>query len=178
MATEIEIPPLLHFRNSSHSEATLVLRRFQPGDEKPFKELNEAWISQDFVLEPGDREVLDDPKGKILAKGGQICLAELDGEVVGCCALVPLKQGEYELAKMTVSDAARGHGIGRQLLVFAIAVARVLKARRLYLESNTKAAAAVHLYEELGFRHMTAPAVASKYARANVFMEMFFPEPF
>jgi putative acetyltransferase len=164
-----------------HSEnaitGRLVLRRFQPGDEKPFKELNEAWISRDFALEPGDCEVLSDPQGKILAKGGQICLAELDGEVVGCCALVPIKSGEFELAKMTVSDAARGQGIGRRLLVFAIAVARVLKARRLYLESNTKAAAAIHLYEKLGFRHMTAPEAASKYARANVFMEMFFPDP-
>lgn len=168
MAVDTEILPMT---------GRLALRRFQPGDEKPFKELNEAWISRDFALEPGDREVLDDPQGKILAKGGQICLADLDGEVVGCCALVPLKPGEYELAKMTVSESARGQGIGRRLLVFAIAVARVLQARRLYLESNTKAAAAIHLYKELGFRHMTEPALASKYARANVFMEMFFPEP-
>jgi putative acetyltransferase len=155
----------------------LALRRFQPGDEKPFKELNEAWISRDFELEPADREMLDDPQGKILVKGGQICLAELDGEVVGCCALVPIRPGELELAKMTVSDTARGQGIGRRLLVFAIAVARVLKARRLYLESNTSAAAALHLYEELGVRHMTAPERTSNSARANVFMEMFFPEP-
>jgi putative acetyltransferase len=168
MATDIQIPPLT---------GRLVLRRFQPGDEKPFKELNEAWISRDFEIEPGDREVLDDPQGKILSKGGQICLAELDGEVVGCCALVPISPGQFELAKMTVSDAATGQGIGRRLLVFAIAVARVLKARRLYLESNTKAAAAIHLYEELGFRHMATTEHASKYARANVFMEMFFSEP-
>jgi putative acetyltransferase len=152
----------------------LVLRRFQPGDEKPFKELNEAWISRDFALEPGDHEVLDDPQCKILAEGGQICLAELDGKVVGCCALIPIKPGEYELAKMTVSEAARGQGIGRRLLVFAIAAARALNARRLYLESNTRAAAAVHLYEELGFRHMAAPERASKYSRANVFMEKIF----
>jgi putative acetyltransferase len=165
MAVETEVNPLI---------GRVVLRRFQPGDEKPFKELNEAWISHDFTLEPGDHEVLNDPQGKILAKGGQICLAELDGEVVGCCALVPMKRGEFELAKMTVSETARGHGIGRRLLVFAIAVARVLRAHRLYLESNTKAASAIHLYEELGFRHMTTPEHASKYARANVFMEMFF----
>ncbi len=164
MAVETEIVPLT---------GRLVLRRFQPGDEKPFKELNEAWISRDFVLEPGDHEVLDDPRGKILAKGGQICVADLEGEVVGCCALIPINPGEFELAKMTVSETARSHGIGRRLLVFAIALARVLRARRLYLESNTRAAEAIHLYEELGFRHLAAPEHASKYARANVFMEMF-----
>jgi GNAT superfamily N-acetyltransferase len=85
-----------------------------------------------------------------------------------------MKPGEFELAKMTVSESARGQGVGRRLLVFAIALAHVLHARRLYLESNTKAASAIHLYEELGFRHMAAPEHASKYARANVFMEMFF----
>ncbi len=151
----------------------MVLRRFQPGDEKPFKELNEAWISRDFELEPGDLEVLNDPRGKILATGGQICIAETDGVVVGCCALIPIGPGEYELAKMTVSEAARGRGVGRRLLTFAIELARALCTCRLYLESNTKAASAIHLYERLGFRHMPAPDHASKYARANVFMEMF-----
>ncbi len=155
----------------------LVLRRFQPGDEKPFKELNEAWISRDFVLEPGDHEVLDDPRGMILARGGEICIAELDGLVAGCCALLPIGAGEFELAKMTVSAAARGQGIGRRLLAFAIELAGALHTRRLYLESNTKAAAAIHLYEELGFQHMAAPEHASKYARANVFMEMFLRPP-
>ncbi|HEX3470843.1 MAG TPA: GNAT family N-acetyltransferase [Silvibacterium sp.] len=151
----------------------LVFRTFQPGDEKPFKELNEAWISRDFALEAGDLEVLNDPKGKILATGGEICLADLDGVIVGCCALVAIGPDEFELAKMTVSQTARGHGIGRKLLAFAIDHARSLGARRLYLESNTKAAKAIHLYEELGFRHLPAPEHASKYARADTFMEMF-----
>lgn len=164
MAVDIETIP---------QTGRLVLRRFQPGDEVPFRELNEAWISRDFEIEPGDREVLNDPRGRILAHGGELCLAELNGTVVGCCALVTIEPGAFELAKMTVSEEARGHGIGRKLLAFAIDLARTLRTRRLYLESNTKAASAIHLYEELGFRHMPAPDHVSKYARANVFMEMF-----
>jgi putative acetyltransferase len=164
MAVDTEILPQI---------GRLALRRFQPGDEKPFKELNEAWISRDFELEPGDHEVLDDPRGEILAKGGQICIADLDGVVVGCCALVAIGPDEFELAKMTVSEAASGHGIGRKLLAFAIDLAGALGARRLYLESNTKAAKAIHLYEDLGFRHISTPEHESKYGRANVFMEMF-----
>src|SRR5271168_3274352 len=102
----------------------ITLRTFRPGDEKPFKELNEAWISRDFAIETGDREVLNNPQGKILSHGGEICLAELDGAVVGCCALVAMGPGEFELAKMTVFEAARGKGIGRMLLRFAIGQAR------------------------------------------------------
>lgn len=150
-----------------------MLRTFQPGDEKPFKELNEIWISQGFALEPADNEVLADPKGQILDQGGEICIAELDGEVAGCCALVVIGPNEYELAKMTVAASARGRGIGRKLLEFAIGHARRSGTKRLYLESNTKAADAIHLYEEVGFRHMSGPEHASKYARANTFMEMF-----
>jgi putative acetyltransferase len=151
----------------------LLLRTFRPGDEKPFKELNESWISHNFALEEADHEVLGDPKGKILDPGGAICIAEVDGQVAGCCALLVIGPSEYELAKMTVSESVRGRGIGRRLLQFAIDHARKIGARRLYLESNTKAADAIHLYEELGFRHMPAPQHASKYARADTYMEMF-----
>lgn len=123
-------------------------------------------------MEPADREVLGDPRAHILSRGGQICVAERRGEVVGCCALLALAPGELELAKMTVAESARGLGIGRKLLGFAISVARQMGARRLYLESNTKAEAAIHLYQQLGFRHVAAPAHPSKYERANVFMEL------
>jgi N-acetylglutamate synthase-like GNAT family acetyltransferase len=152
--------------------APLHFRTFRPGDETAFRLLNEDWISKNFALELEDRAILNDPNSHILAPGGQICIAEMACTVVGCCALVVTGESELELAKMTVSESARGLGIGRRLLVFAIDVARRMGAQRLYLESNTKAASAVHLYEELGFRHLPGPAHASKYSRANVFMEM------
>jgi putative acetyltransferase len=154
-------------------KSTILLRTFKPGDEQPFKELNEIWISTDFALEAADHEVLDNPRREILDKGGEICVAEIDGKVMGCCALLFIGENEYELAKMTVASEARGLGIGRKLLQFAIEHARKIGVRRLYLESNTKASDAVHLYEALGFRHLAGPEHASKYARANVFMEMF-----
>lgn len=147
-------------------------RTFLPGDEAAFLRLNEDWISKYFTLEPGDQELLSDPKTHILDPGGQICIADANDESVGCCALIVIAPGELELAKMTVSESARGRGVGRMLLQFAIDEARRMGAHRLYLESNTKAAAAIHLYEQLGFRHLPAPAHESKYARANVFMEL------
>lgn len=153
----------------------LLLRTFRPGDEAAFRRLNEAWITQLFCIEPADREVLDDPRTHILGSGGQICMAEQNGEALGCCALVAMKPGELELAKMTVAEPARGQGVGRRLLRFAIQVARQMGAHRLYLESNQRAAAAVHLYEQLGFRHLPAPRQPSKYARADVFMELALP---
>jgi putative acetyltransferase len=151
---------------------TVHFRTFRPGDEEPFRRLNEDWIKRYFAIEPEDAAILADPRRHILEPGGQICIAEQDAAAIGCCALVAMGPGEYELAKMTVSEAARGQGVGRQLLEFAIAEARRMGVRRLYLESNKRAEAAVHLYEELGFRHLQEPRHASKFARADVFMEL------
>ena len=47
-----------------------------------------AWISKYFALEPKDLEVLDDPQGKIIAKGGRIFMAFEGDEPVGCVALI------------------------------------------------------------------------------------------
>ncbi len=151
---------------------SILYRTFRPGDEAAFLRLNEDWINKIFTMEPADLEIISDPRKHILAGGGQICIAEAAGEPIGCCALIVIGPGEFELAKMTVSENSRGAGVGRRLLQFTISVARQMGAHLLYLESNTKAAAAIHLYEQLGFRHLPGPLHESKYERANVFMEL------
>lgn len=37
-------------------------------EAQAFKDLNEAWITKLFTLEPADRAILDDPGGEIIAK--------------------------------------------------------------------------------------------------------------
>lgn len=150
----------------------IVLRQFARGDEEAFRSLNEAWIERYFGLEDADRKILGDPQTQILAPGGQIYMA-LDGpEPVGTCALIKMSDGEFEIAKMGVAEVRRGQGIGRQLLGFAIADARRMGARRLYIESNSALVNALHLYESLGFRHLPSGSVQAHFARGNVFMEL------
>jgi putative acetyltransferase len=92
---------------------------------------------------------------------------------VGCCALMAMGEGEFEVAKMAVTEAAQGLGIGRRLLEGVIAEARAAGARRLYLETNSKLTPAVRLYESVGFQHVPGERVVpSPYVRANVYMEM------
>jgi ribosomal protein S18 acetylase RimI-like enzyme len=142
---------------------------YRPEHAAAFKALNEAWIGKYFVLEPKDREVLDDPDGKILAKGGRIFMAMQDGEAVGCAALLKMADGGYEVAKMTVSEALRGSGLGRALMQRCIDEGAALGAHRLYLETNSSLAPALGLYRAMGFRDL-APT-DTPYARADVFME-------
>jgi len=142
---------------------------FEPHHAPAFKALNEAWISKYFVLEAKDREVLDDPQGKILAKGGRIFMAIQGGEAVGCVALLKMADGGYEVAKMTVSETLRGSGLGRQLMDRCIAAGAEDGVPRLYLETNSSLAPALALYRATGFKDL-APA-KTEYARADVFME-------
>src|ERR1041385_3946998 len=142
---------------------------FEPHHAAAFKALNEAWIAKYFVLEAKDREVLDDPQGQILAKGGRIFMAMADGEAVGCVALLKMADGGYEVAKMTVSETLRGSGLGRKLMDRCIEAGVEDGVPRLYLETNSSLAPALALYRATGFKDL-APA-ETEYARADVFME-------
>jgi putative acetyltransferase len=151
----------------------IAFRLFQHGDADAFRELNEAWIARYFRLEEQDHIQLRDPEHNILRPGGQIVMAVAAEEKVGCCALISVRHGVFEVAKMAVSESYRGHGIGRRLLEYTISQAKALGAHTLELASNTKLANAVHLYESVGFRHLPPERVEpSPYARANVFMEI------
>jgi len=156
-------------------ETEVSIREFEPGDEAAFRELNEEWIRRYFVIEPKDEAVFADPRGSILDRGGRIFLAFQDGQPVGCCALLRMNSGEFEVAKMAVTESYRGNGIGRRILERAISEARASGARRLYLETNRKMQPAIRLYESLGFRHVPPERlVPSSYARCDVYMELFF----
>ena len=155
----------------------LTIREFAAGDEAAFRKLNEEWIVRHFALEHKDRISLADPQGTILDRGGRIFLAVRDGQPVGCCALLAMAPGEFEVAKMAVTESLQGAGIGRHLLQRTIAEARASGARRLYLETNRKLAPAIRLYESMGFRHLPPERIVpSPYARADVYMELYLEE--
>jgi putative acetyltransferase len=144
---------------------------FHPDHAAAFKALNVAWITHYFALEPKDLEVLNDPVGKVIAPGGQILLALEDGAAIGCVALLNLKDGSFEVAKMAVTEAHKGRGIGRDLMAACIERARQAGATRLYLETNSTLAPALGLYRRFGFE-VVQPSEPSPYARADVVMEL------
>ena len=149
-----------------------------PEDADAFRRLNEAWILGLFTMEAKDQESLDDPVGRYVDPGGDVLLArDDDGRVVGCVALQPAGAGTFELSKMTVDAAGRGRGTGRRLVEAAIERARELGATRLFLASNHRLAAAIHLYEAAGFRHVAREHLAPvPFVRADVFMELALAE--
>ena len=149
---------------------TVEIIPFHAGHAAAWERLNLAWLEEGgFVVEAKDRHVLADPQGSILDKGGRIFMAERDGAVIACCALMAMADGGFEVAKMTVTPAARGLGLSRRLLEACEAAARAAGAPRLYLETSSTLIPACRLYHSFGF--IDLPPRPTPYARADVFME-------
>ena len=151
------------------SDITVVpFRRDLAGD---FRRLNLDWIERLFAVEAADRKVLDDPEAAIVAKGGMIFFA-LDGEaVVGTAAIIRFSDVRFELAKMAVAGTHQRRGIGELLGQACKDWATGKGVQTVFLETNSRLANAIRLYERLGFRHAVDPH-PSDYARSDVYMEM------
>lgn len=143
---------------------------FSQAHEVAFKELNLAWIQTHWEAEPADFKALDHPKENIIDKGGYIAVAVQNNVVLGTCALVKMDETTYELAKMAVSDFARGKGIGSMLGNAIVMKAHEFGATRIYLESNTVLKPALSLYRKLGFRPISSRP--SPYGRCDIQMEL------
>lgn len=152
------------------SEATCQILPYRPDHQPAWVALNEFWILDGgYALEAKDRWVLDDPEGAILSKGGVILMAERDGVAVGCCSLMAMADGGFEVGKMAVARQAQGLGLGRRLLQACETHAREAGAPRLYLETNASQTHAIALYRAFGFSDL--PPQPTPYARCNVWME-------
>ncbi len=145
---------------------------YKPIYAAAFRNLNEEWITTYFKMEESDYKALDHPKEYILIKGGAILVALYDDEPVGVCALIKMKDPDYdfELAKMAVSPKAQGKNIGWVLAQAIIEKARSLGGKKLYLESNTILKPAINLYYKLGFKKISGRA--TPYERCNIQMEL------
>jgi DNA-binding MarR family transcriptional regulator/ribosomal protein S18 acetylase RimI-like enzyme len=138
-----------------------------------FHDINARWIEQMFALEPTDREVLENPRARIVDPGGDILFVRAgDLGVIGACALQKTGPGQFELTKMGVLESARGRKAGAFLLDAMIRRAGRLGARRLYLLTNSRCEAAIHLYEKAGFQHDAGimAEFGRRYARCDVAM--------
>lgn len=149
---------------------------YAPCYQSAFRSLNEQWITQHWQLEEHDIECLARPQESIIDRGGHIFVALYRGEPVGVCALckTDAPDHDYELAKLAVSPAAQGKGIGTLLCKAVIDKARESGARNLFLESNTLLKPAIHTYRKLGFRELAEYHPA--YARGDIQMELLFDD--
>jgi N-acetylglutamate synthase-like GNAT family acetyltransferase/DNA-binding MarR family transcriptional regulator len=160
-------------RVASAAHGALIIREYSDDLARDFYEINAEWINSMFRLEATDREVLENPRERIVACGGAILFVEAPGlGVVGTCALQKTGERTFELTKMGVRTSARGLKAGEFLLKAIIERAKAMGVETLYLLTNKRCEAAIHLYEKLGFEH-DAEIMAkygSRYERSDVAM--------
>lgn len=151
----------------------LAIRAYDDALAGDFERINAEWISAMFSLEANDIAILSDPRGTILDRGGVILFVESPAlGIIGTCALLRIDDTTFELTKMAVIESARGLKAGEFLLAAMLARAKAMGVQTLYLLTNTKCAAAIHLYEKLGFRHDAGimARFGSRYRRCDVAM--------
>jgi N-acetylglutamate synthase-like GNAT family acetyltransferase len=160
-------------RVANTAKAALIIREYSDDLARDFYKINAEWINTMFRLEPTDLDVLENPRERIVESGGTILFVEAPGlGIVGTCALQKTGEETFELTKMGVRGSARGLKAGEFLLAAIIDRAKTLGAETLYLLTNRRCEAAIHLYEKLGFEH-DAEIMAkygSRYERSDVAM--------
>lgn len=134
-----------------------------------FIQLNELWISTYFKIEEADRKLAANPN-KIIDEGGYLFCLVLQQEVIGTCALINQKNAVYELARMTVAPEHRGKHYGQRLIQACLSKLKEIKAKEVYLLSNTKLKAAINLYKKYMFQTVYEGPHPT-YSRANIIMK-------
>jgi N-acetylglutamate synthase-like GNAT family acetyltransferase len=114
--------------------------------------------------------VLEHPEEAIIRPGGAILIALYNGEVSGTAGLRKLSEAVFEFTKMTVHAPFRRKGIAKALTFASLEKAKQLGASTVILYSNSLQAAAIRMYEQLGFQHI--PVEQGAYKRANVKMKL------
>jgi N-acetylglutamate synthase-like GNAT family acetyltransferase/DNA-binding MarR family transcriptional regulator len=163
----------LNERVATIAPDALIIREYSDDLAADFYDINAEWINAMFRLEQTDREVLENPHERIIEPGGTILFVEAPGlGVVGTCALQKTGERSFELTKMGVRANARGLKAGEFLLSAMIHRAKAMHAETLYLLTNERCEAAVHLYEKIGFRHdaKIMERYGSRYERCDVAM--------
>lgn len=129
-------------------------------------------VLPEFGLEFGKGSPTDDELRELPAsyveRGGAFWVADVDGDVLGTCGLVPIEPGTLELRKMYLRPAARGRGLGRALLETAVAWARARGAAKIVLDTTERMERAIAFYEANGFVRDDAYKRASRCTRGYV----------
>lgn len=144
---------------------------YAPKFKEIFVSMNKAWIEEMFVMEKTDIEILENFE-QLLAQGGEIFFTLDDNEeVLACCMIQPLPNGEWEVAKFASSGKVKG--AGSLCLQACIDYAKKIGLDKVLVVTNTKCEAAIHLYRKFGFTEIPVDKERFPFDRANIAFEKF-----
>lgn len=148
---------------------TATIREIQPGDNAAIARIIRQVLTEFGANRPGFAWA--DPELDALAVAYQMprsryYVAVVDDQVVGGAGIAPFPchyPNLCELQKMYVLPEARGRGLGRALLIQALAAVKSFGYDGCYLETFGPMQAAIALYEQAGFQALKAPLGQSEH---------------
>jgi len=160
----------------SRQQSVIIRHDLQPGDLGRVIALH----GECYDLLPGYGIRFEAFVGRTIAEyvldagaNGRIWLAERDGRLVGCAAMVLRGKGRGQLRWVLVSPSARSLGLGGTLVNGALAWARDNGCSEVFLETTDGLPESQALYEKLGFRTTSdTPEELWDGVRPLIFMEL------
>lgn len=130
----------------------LLIRPISPPDQPIAKQLVQEGLGSrfghiDYSMNPD----LNDIQANYIDQGHHFFVAEIEGEIIGTCALTNEAAGIGRIQRMSVRPAWQGHGFARQMTAFLIEKARELGMHQLLVETNDSWESALRLYKTSGF---------------------------
>jgi len=158
-----------------HTKDRISIESFKKEYISDFYALNKEWIEESWQLEESDINDLSNPEKYIIDKGGEVFFAIKNDKVIATAAMVYMKRGIFELAKMTVVQECRGLGVANKLMDRSIDFAKENNADKIVLITNSSLVIARNLYDKYGFKEIMLDS--DKYGdRGNVKMSLYLGE--
>ncbi len=123
---------------SSARAASVTIRPLAAGEPPPWPLLLLADPSQAMI-------------GSYVGRG-RVFVAEEEGRVVGEYVLLETRPATAEIVNVAVAEDRQGHGVGRALVLDAIAQARASGCRTLEIGTGNAGIGQLALYQRCGFR--------------------------
>jgi ribosomal protein S18 acetylase RimI-like enzyme len=133
-----------------------VLRDFEPRDHEPVRELVLAGMRERWgdAYDPSANPDLDNISACYVDRGADVVVAEFGGEIVAAGILWPEAHDRGRIVRVSVDQAHRQRGFGRQVVEELIRRARRRGMLELVALTDTPWTSALALYRSCGFREV------------------------
>ena len=161
---------------TSLMSSPIIIRQIELRDNEALAKVIRTALAEFGANKPGT--VYFDPTTDHLFElfqvpGAVYFIAEQAGNLLGGGGIYPtngLPDKTCELVKLYLDAAARGTGLGKQLLLKAMEWAKENGYNQVYLESMPELAKAVSIYENVGFTRINQPLGNSGHDGCDIWM--------
>lgn len=158
-------------KDSEHADINFIAYHDKYSEE--FRSLNEAWLRSYLNISKHDKEILANPREKIIKKNGEVFLMVSDKEIIGTFALQKLNKHDCELSKFTIKKEFRGRKLGERMLQYVINRAKAMKYRSIILYTHHELKEATQLYEKIGFIPLSNhPDIKDESGRCSILLQL------